>query len=604
MRNIAIIAHVDHGKTTLVDQMLIQTGTFAEHEQRPDRALDSNDQERERGITIMAKCASVQWKDTRINIIDTPGHADFGGEVERILSMVDSALLLIDAAEGPMPQTRFVLSKALGLGLKPIVVLNKVDRTGADPEAALNAVFDLFSDLGANEEQLDFPFLYAAGRDGWASLEPTMKGTDLTPLFETIVKHTPPPKALEALDQPFSMLISMLDADPYVGRVLTGRVESGTVAVGDMVHAISRDGDIIEKARLSKLFIMTGMERVPAQTAKAGDIVAIAGLSNANVADTLADVAVGTPIHATPVDPPTMSVTVSINDSPLSGRDGKKVQSRLIRERLYHEARSNVAIEVSDAPDRDAFVLAGRGELQLGVLIETLRREDFELSVSRPQVLSRLDDEGKRLEPIEEVTCDVGADHAGAVIESLTARRADLTSMTPAGAGHTRLIFEAPSRALIGYSGRFLTETRGEGVLNRVFSHWGAWRGQIESRGRGALISMVAGKTSAFALMNLEPRGTLFIGPGEDVYPGMIIGEATRGGDLNVNPVKGKKLSNVRASGKDDAVTLVPPKRLNLEQAIAWIADDEQVEVTPNVVRVRKSERDPIKRKQNQKLKD
>ncbi|PHS28153.1 MAG: translational GTPase TypA [Robiginitomaculum sp.] len=604
MRNIAIIAHVDHGKTTLVDQMLIQTGVFAAHENRPERAMDNIDQEQERGITIMAKCASVTWQGTRINIIDTPGHADFGGEVERILSMVDGAVLLIDAAEGPMPQTRFVLSKALGLGLKPMVVLNKVDRTGADPEKALNAVFDLFSDLGASDEQLDFPFVYAAGRDGWASKEEGVVGENLDPLFETIVDFTPAPEAAKRKGEPFTMLVTMLDADPYVGRVLTGRIESGTIRTGDMVQALARTGEPIERARLSKLFIMEGMSRVPAEEVHAGDVVAIAGFSTANVADTLAAPEVKEPITANPIDPPTMAVTISINDSPLGGRDGDKVQSRIIRDRLMREARSNVAIEVRDASTgADALELAGRGELQLGVLIETLRREGFELSVSRPRVLIRTDEAtGERLEPYEEVVCDVDDAHSGTVIESLTQRKAELKNMGPAGAGHTRLVFDAPSRSLIGYGGRFLTETRGKGVLNRVFSHWGPWRGVIEDRARGALISMADGKASAFALMNIEPRGTLFIGAGEQVYNGMVIGECTRGDDLMVNPIKGKKLTNMRASGKDDAVTLITPRRLTLEQAIAWIADDEQVEVTPSVVRVRKVDLDPIKRKQKQKL--
>ncbi len=604
MRNIAIIAHVDHGKTTLVDQMLIQTGVFAAHEDRPERALDNIDQEQERGITIMAKCASVTWQGTRINIIDTPGHADFGGEVERILSMVDGAVLLIDAAEGPMPQTRFVLSKALSLGLCPMVVLNKVDRTGADPEKALNAVFDLFSDLGASDAQLDFPYVYAAGRDGWASKEEGVVGTSLDPLFETIVTHTPAPSAAARKDEPFTMLVSMIDADPYVGRVLTGRIESGTIRVGDQVQALARTGEPIERTRLSKLFVMNGMARVQAEEVHAGDIAAIAGFGTANVADTLAAPEVKDPIAATAIDPPTMAVTISINDSPLGGRDGDKVQSRIIRDRLMREARSNVAIEVRDAATgADALELAGRGELQLGVLIETLRREGFELSVSRPRVLIRTDeDTGERLEPYEEVICDVDEAHSGTVIESLTARKAELKNMSPAGAGHTRLVFNAPSRSLIGYGGRFLTETRGKGVLNRVFSHWGPWRGVIEDRARGALISMADGKASAFALMNIEPRGTLFIGAGEQVYNGMVIGECTRGDDLMVNPIKGKKLTNMRASGKDDAVTLITPKRLTLEQAIAWIADDEQVEVTPSVIRVRKVELDPIKRKQKQKL--
>ena len=597
LRNVAIIAHVDHGKTTLVDELLKQSGAFRENQAVAERAMDSNDLERERGITILAKATSVEWNGTRINIVDTPGHADFGGEVERILSMVDGVVLLVDAAEGPMPQTKFVTSKALALGLRPIVVLNKVDKPDAEPDRALDEVFDLFAALGADDDQLDFPALYASGRAGWADEELDGPREDLSALFDLIVRHVPAPRQQANADAPFRMLATTLAADPYLGRLLTGRVESGTLTQGDSLKALSRDGSVIERFRATRILAFRGLTQQPIDEARAGDIVSVAGMAQATVADTLADPAIDVPLPAQPIDPPTISVTFGINDSPLAGRDGKKVQSRVIRERLMKEAESNVAIRVADTPGGEAFEVSGRGELQMGVLIENMRREGFELSISRPQVIIR-DGEGQRLEPIEEVTIDVDDEHSGAVIEKLTgARKGDLIEMRPAGAGKTRIVAHVPSRGLIGYHGEFLTDTRGTGVLNRVFHDWAPHKGSIEGRRAGVLISMETGQSVAYALWNLEERGRMMIGAGEPVYEGMIIGEHSRENDLEVNPLKGKKLTNVRASGKDDAVTLTPPIRMSLEEAIAYIDDDELVEVTPSAIRLRKRYLDPHERK-------
>ena len=597
LRNVAIIAHVDHGKTTLVDELLKQSGAFRENQAVAERAMDSNDLERERGITILAKATSVEWNGTRINIVDTPGHADFGGEVERILSMVDGVVLLVDAAEGPMPQTKFVTSKALALGLRPIVVLNKVDKPDAEPDRALDEVFDLFAALGADDDQLDFPALYASGRAGWADEELDGPREDLSALFDLIVRHVPAPRQQANADAPFRMLATTLAADPYLGRLLTGRVESGTLKQGDSLKALSRDGSVIERFRATRILAFRGLTQQPIDEARAGDIVSVAGMAQATVADTLADPAIDVPLPAQPIDPPTISVTFGINDSPLAGRDGKKVQSRVIRERLMKEAESNVAIRVADTPGGEAFEVSGRGELQMGVLIENMRREGFELSISRPQVIIR-DGEGQRLEPIEEVTIDVDDEHSGAVIEKLTgARKGDLIEMRPAGAGKTRIVAHVPSRGLIGYHGEFLTDTRGTGVLNRVFHDWAPHKGSIEGRRAGVLISMETGQSVAYALWNLEERGRMMIGAGEPVYEGMIIGEHSRENDLEVNPLKGKKLTNVRASGKDDAVTLTPPIRMSLEEAIAYIDDDELVEVTPSAIRLRKRYLDPHERK-------
>jgi GTP-binding protein len=597
LRNIAIIAHVDHGKTTLVDELLKQSGAFRAGQQVAERAMDSNDIERERGITILAKATSVEWKGTRINIVDTPGHADFGGEVERILSMVDGVVLLVDAAEGPMPQTKFVTSKALALGLRPIVVLNKVDKPDAEPDRALNEVFDLFAALDADEDQLDFPHLYASGRAGWADEDLDGPRKDLSALFNLIVAHVPPPSQASHKDKPFRMLATTLGADPFIGRILTGRVESGRVKTGATVQAISRIGQKIEQFRVTRIMAFRGLGQQAIEEAEAGDIVTIAGMSKATVSDTLAALAVEDPLPAQPIDPPTISVTFGINDSPLAGRDGKKVQSRVIRERLMREAESNVAIKVSDTPGGEAFEVAGRGELQMGVLIENMRREGFELSISRPQVIMREVD-GQKLEPIEEVTFDVDDEYTGAVIEKVTgARRGDLVEMKPAGAGKTRIIAHVPSRGLIGYHGEFLTDTRGTGVLNRVFHSWAPFKGPIPGRRAGVLISMEDGVSVAYALWNLEDRGRMFIGAQEPVYQGMIIGEHSRDNDLEVNPLKGKKLTNVRASGTDEAVRLTTPITMSLEQAIAYVDDDELVEVTPNAIRLRKRYLDPHERK-------
>lgn len=597
LRNIAIIAHVDHGKTTLVDELLKQSGAFRENQAVAERAMDSNDLERERGITILAKATSVEWRGTRINIVDTPGHADFGGEVERILSMVDGVVLLVDAAEGPMPQTKFVTSKALALGLRPIVVLNKVDKPDAEPDRALDECFDLFANLGAAEEQLDFPHLYASGRSGWA--DETLDGPreDLSALFELVLRHVPPPKQAEARDEPFRMLATTLGADPFIGRILTGRVESGTLETGATVKALSRRGDRIEQFRVSKILAFRGLGQQPIDRAEAGDIVTLAGMSKATVADTICDPSVEEPIPAQPIDPPTISVTFGINDSPLAGRDGKKVQSRVIRERLMKEAESNVAIRVTDTPGGEAFEVAGRGELQMGVLIENMRREGFELSISRPRVILK-EENGQRLEPVEEVTIDVDDEYSGVVIEKLTGpRKGELAEMKPAGQGKTRIVAHVPSRGLIGYHGEFLTDTRGTGVLNRIFHGWSPHKGSIQGRRQGVLISMENGVSVAYALWNLEERGRMFIGAQAQVYEGMIIGEHARDNDLEVNPLKGKKLTNVRASGTDDAVRLTPPVQMSLETAISYIDDDELVEVTPNAIRLRKRFLDPHERK-------
>ncbi|NOE17087.1 translational GTPase TypA [Ruegeria atlantica] len=597
LRNIAIIAHVDHGKTTLVDELLKQSGAFRENQAVAERAMDSNDLERERGITILAKATSVEWKDTRINIVDTPGHADFGGEVERILSMVDGVVLLVDAAEGPMPQTKFVTSKALALGLRPIVVLNKVDKPDAEPDRALDECFDLFANLGADDDQLDFPAMYASGRSGWADMELDGPRKDLSALFDLIVDHVPAPKQIAHKGEPFRMLATTLGSDPFIGRILTGRVESGTLKAGDSLKALSRDGSLIENFRASKILAFRGLAQQPIDVAEAGDIVTIAGMSKATVADSLVAPQVEEALPAQPIDPPTITVTFGINDSPLAGRDGKKVQSRVIRDRLMKEAESNVAIRVTDTPGGEAFEVAGRGELQMGVLIENMRREGFELSISRPQVLFR-EENGQRLEPIEEVTIDVDDEYSGAVIEKITgARKGELVEMRPAGAGKTRIIAHVPSRGLIGYHGEFLTDTRGTGVLNRVFHGWAPHKGLIPGRRAGVLISMENGQAVAYALWNLEERGRMFVGPQTDVYQGMVIGEHSRDNDLEVNPLKGKKLTNVRASGSDDAVRLTPHIQFSLEEAIAYIDDDELVEVTPNAVRLRKRYLDPHERK-------
>jgi GTP-binding protein len=596
LRNIAIIAHVDHGKTTLVDRLLQQSGTFRDNQHVQERAMDSNDIERERGITILAKCTSVVWHGTRINIVDTPGHADFGGEVERILSMVDSCLLLVDAAEGPMPQTKFVLGKALKQGLRPILVINKVDKPEERAQEVLNEVFDLFAALDADEHQLDFPHVFASAKQGWAVREMGDLRKDMAPLFDLIVRHVPAPEA-DPLG-PFRRLATTREANPYLGRRLTGRIGSGRLRANATIKALSRDGAPVETTRVTKILAFRGLERQPVEEALAGDIVAVAGFGEATVADTLCDIAVEAPLPAQPIDPSTIAITFSVNDSPYAGQEGSKVTSRQIWDRLWREGEGNVAIKVARSEEKDAFEVSGRGELQLAVLIETMRREGYELSISRPRVLFRTDPEtGQRQEPIEEVVVDVDEDFSGVVVEKLTQRRAELVDMRPAGAGKQRLVFHAPSRALIGYIGEFLTDTRGTGVLNRRFHSFQPWRGPIAQRHTGALVSSDQGQAVAYALWNLEDRGPMFISPGEKVYSGMIIGEHTRGHDLEVNPLKGKKLTNIRTTSKDEAVSLTPPIRMTLEKAIAYSADDERVEVAPKAIRLRKRHHDHRERK-------
>jgi GTP-binding protein len=596
IRNIAIIAHVDHGKTTLVDQLLRQAGAFRANQQVMERAMDSNDLERERGITILAKCTSVLWHETRINIVDTPGHADFGGEVERILSMVDGVLVLVDAAEGPMPQTKFVVGKALRQGLSPIVVINKIDRSDARPTEVHNEIFDLFAALDATDEQLDFPTLYASGRAGWAVWDLNDERKDLVALFELILKHVKPPSA--DINAPFAMLATTLENDPYLGRVLTGLIHSGVARMNMPVKSLSRDNKVIETARLTKLLAFRGLDRRPIEEAEAGDIIAIAGLTETTVADTICAPEVETALPATPVDPPTLAMTFAVNDSPLAGREGTKVTSRMIVERLRREAEGNVAIHVRESEQRDAVEVAGRGELQLGVLIETMRREGFELAISRPRVLFKTDPTtGQRLEPLEEVVIDLDEPYAGIVVEKMSLRKGEMQEMKPTGGGKLRLVFLAPTRGLIGYLGEFLTDTRGTGVMSRLFHGYGPWRGTVEGRRNGVLISTADGDAVAYALWNLEERGPMFIIPGTKVYAGMIIGAHTRDNDLDVNPTKGKQLTNIRTKAADEAVRLTPPILMSLEQAIAYIADDELVEVTPKSIRLRKRFLDPNERK-------
>jgi GTP-binding protein len=594
LRNVAIIAHVDHGKTTLVDQLFRQSGTFRDNQRVEERAMDSNDLEKERGITILAKCTSVEWQGTHINIVDTPGHADFGAEVERILSMVDGVILLVDAAEGPMPQTKFVTGKALSLGLRPIVVVNKIDRPDARPAEVLDEVFELFLNLDASDEQLDFPTLYASGRAGYAGLTDDVRSGDLTPLFDTIVSHVPRPRVDAG---PFRMLATLLDRDPFLGRILTGRIESGKLTVNMPIKALDVNGNVVEEGRATKVFAFRGLERVPVESAEAGEIVAIAGLIKATVSNTFADPSVQAPLPARPIDPPTLAMSFSVNDSPFAGKDGDKVQSRVIRERLEREAEGNVAIRVTMSADNDSFEVAGRGELQLGVLIETLRREGFELGISRPRVLFR-EGPGGREEPYETVVIDVDDEFSGTVIDKMAMRKAEMTDMRPSGGGKTRLTFSAPSRGLIGYHGEFLSDTRGTGIMNRLFEKYGPYKGPIPGRQNGVLISMEQGPAVAYALSALEDRGVLFVSPGEMLYEGMVIGENAKTQDLEVNPLKSKQLTNFRASGpKDEGIRLTPPRRMTLEQAIAYIQDDELVEVTPKAVRIRKRFLDPHERK-------
>jgi GTP-binding protein len=601
LRNVAIIAHVDHGKTTLVDRLLQQSGAFRENQRVAERAMDSNDLERERGITILAKATSVVWHDTRINIVDTPGHADFGGEVERILNMVDGAIVLVDAAEGPLPQTKFVVSKALKMGLRPIVAINKVDRSDARPVQVVNEVFDLFAALDATDEQLDFPILYGSAKEGW--MAPSLEGPkeSMAPLFDLVIRHVAPPATDEG---PFRMLGTIIEANPYLGRLVTGRIRSGSVRPNQPVKVLDRDGNLIEQGRVTKVLAFRGLERQPIEEGLAGDIVAIAGLPEATVAHTICDPQVGAPLPAQPIDPPTLAMTFRINDSPLAGTEGDKVQSRVIRDRLLREAEGNVALRVSESSEKDSMEVAGRGELQLGILIETMRREGFELSVSRPKVLFRRDPEGNLLEPIEEVVIDVDQEHSGIVVQKVAERRGEMTEMRPSGGGRVRLVFHAPTRGLIGYQSELLTDTRGTAVMNRLFHAYGPYRGAISGRSNGVLLSTDTGEAVAYALWNLEDRGPMMIEPGWKVYRGMIVGEHTRGNDLEVNVLKGKKLTNIRTHSKDEAVRLTPPIQMTLERALSYIQEDELVEITPKSIRLRKRTLDPNDRKREERQKE
>jgi len=602
LRNIAIIAHVDHGKTTLIDVLLRQSGAFRDNQRVAERAMDSNDIERERGITILAKCTSLVWKDTRINIVDTPGHADFGGEVERILNMVDGAIVLVDASEGPLPQTKFVVSKALRRGIRPIVAINKIDRPDERHQQVVNEVFDLFAALDADDAQLDFPILYGSAKEGWMAMDPAGPRDSMAPLFDLVVAHVPPPTID---DGPFRMLATTLEADPYLGRILTGRITSGSIKPNQTVKALSRDGRVVETFRASKVLAFRGLERQPIGDGQAGDIVALAGMSEATVADTLADPVVEAPLPAQPIDPPTLSMTFRINDGPFAGQEGDKVQSRVIRERLLKEAERNVAIRITESSDKDAFDVAGRGELQLAILIENMRREGFELTVSRPRVVYKTDEAtGQRLEPVEEVIIDVDEQHSGVVVQKLSERRGDLLEMRPSGGGRQRLVFIVPTRGLLGYQSELLSDTRGTAVMNRLFHEYVPHKGEIPSRRTGALISNGEGEAVAYALWNLEERGPMMIEPQTRVYQGMIVGEHSRGNDLEVNVLKGKKLTNVRASGKDDNVQLTPPMRMTLERAMAYITDEELVEVTPKSIRLRKRWLDPNERKRRDRARD
>ncbi len=603
LRNIAIIAHVDHGKTTLVDALLKQSGALRENQRVEAQALDSNDLERERGITILAKCTSILWQGTRINIVDAPGHADFGGEVERILNMVDGAIVLVDASEGPLPQTKFVVSKALQQGLRPIVAINKIDRPDERHEAVLNDIFDLFAALDATDEQLDFPVLYGSGRNGWMATDPRGPKTDLVALFELILRHVPPPKVE---DGPFRMLATTLEADPYLGRILTGRITSGSVRPGQTIKAMSRDGMLIETSRVTKVLAFRGLERTAVDLAEAGDIVAVAGVTQATVADTLCDPAVEVALPAQPIDPPTLAMMFRINDGPFAGQEGDKLQSRVIRDRLLREAERNVAIRVSeDENSKDAYEVAGRGELQLGILIETMRREGFELTVSRPRVVLRIDPStGRRLEPIEEVIIDVDEEHSGVVVQKLAERRGELKEMRPSGGGRLRLVFHVPTRGLIGYQGELLTDTRGTAVMNRLFYAWAPHKGEIAGRKTGVLISNAMGEATAYSLFYLQERGAMIIEPQTRVYEGMIVGQHTRENDLVVNVIQGKKLTNIRAAGKDENVILTPPMRITLERALSYIEDDELVEITPKSIRLRKRWLDANERKKRSRIRE
>ncbi len=589
IRNIAIIAHVDHGKTTLVDELLKQSGSFRENQRVAERVMDSNDLEKERGITILAKATSVEWKNTRINIVDTPGHADFGGEVERILSMVDGAIVLVDSSEGPMPQTKFVVSKALKVGLRPIVAINKIDRPDGRHEEVINEVFDLFANLDATDEQLDFPILYGSGRDGWMNVNPEgPKDQGLAPLLDLVLEHVPEPSVGDE-DGAFRMIGTLLEANPFLGRIITGRIHSGSIKPNQSVKVIGQDGKLIENGRISKILAFRGIERTAIDEAHAGDIVAIAGLSKGTVADTFCDPSVTEPLSAQPIDPPTVTMSFLVNDSPLAGTEGDKVTSRVIRDRLFKEAEGNVALKIEESEGKDSFYVSGRGELQLAVLIETMRREGFELAVSRPRVVMHNDETtGQLMEPIEEVVIDVDEEHSGIVVQKMSERKAEMAELRPSGGNRVRLVFFAPTRGLIGYQSELLTDTRGTAIMNRLFHEYQPFKGEIGGRSNGVLLSNQSGEAVAYAMFNLEDRGPMIIEPGEKVYMGMIVGIHSRDNDLEVNVLKGKQLTNIRSAGKDEAVRLTPPIRMTLDRALSWIQDDELMEVTPKSIRLRK----------------
>jgi GTP-binding protein len=603
LRNIAIIAHVDHGKTTLVDKLLSQSGSFRENQRVEERVMDSSDLEKERGITILAKATSVVWKGTRINIVDTPGHADFGGEVERILNMVDGAIVLVDAAEGPMPQTKFVVGKALKIGLKPIVAINKVDRPDARPSEVINEVFDLFAALDATDEQLDFPILYGSGRNGWMAENPEgPQDQGLAPLFDLVLRHVPEPHIAEG---PFRMLGTILEANPFLGRIVTGRISSGTVRPNQQIKVLDRTGKVIEQGRVSKILAFRGLERQPIEQGDAGDIVSIAGLEKGSVADTFSALENDIPLPAQPIDPPTVTMSFIVNDSPLAGTEGDKVTSRVIRDRLLREGEGNVTLKIEESRDKDSFQVSGRGELQLAILIETMRREGFELAVSRPRVVMKRDEPtGELLEPVEEVVIDVDEEHSGVVVQKMSERKADMLEMRPSGGNRLRLVFHAPTRGLIGYQGELMTDTRGTAIMNRLFHSFAPYKGEIAGRRNGVLISNDSGEAVAYALWNLEDRGPMMIEPGWKVYQGMIVGEHTRENDLEVNVLKGKKLTNIRSTSKDEAVRLTPPIRMTLERSLAWVQDDELVEVTPKSIRLRKAVLDPNDRKKAERTRE
>jgi GTP-binding protein len=602
LRNIAIIAHVDHGKTTLVDKLLQTSGAFRENQRVAERVMDSNDLEKERGITILAKATSIVWKDVRVNIVDTPGHADFGGEVERILSMVDGAIVLVDAAEGPMPQTKFVVGKALKIGLKPIVCINKVDKPDARASEVINEVFDLFAALDATDEQLDFPIIYGSAKQGWMGESPEGPADQgMGPLLDLVLDHVAPPQVEEG---GFRMLGTLLEANPYLGRIITGRVFAGSVKPNQPVKVLDRKGNIVEQGRVSKILAFRGIERQPIDEAEAGDIIAIAGLEKFNVADTLAALDVAEPLQAQPIDPPTLSMTFMVNDSPLAGTEGDKVTSRVIRDRLYKEAEGNVALKIEDSPGSDSFVVAGRGELQLAILIETMRREGFELGISRPRVVFQKGEADETLEPIEEVVIDVDEEHSGVVVQKMSERKAEMVEMRPSGGNRLRLVFYAPTRGLIGYQGELLTDTRGTAIMNRLFHDYAPYKGEIQGRRNGVLISNDQGEAVAYAMWKLEDRGPMMIEPGWKVYRGMIVGEHTRDNDLEINVLKGKQLTNIRTQSKDEAVRLTPPIKMTLEKALAYIEDDERVEVTPKSIRLRKAILDPNDRKRAERAKE